>query len=221
MSIELEVCARHVGHVIAGVGHFASRPQKLTDQSGNVAWDGVFDPFGNPASITSSLTMLLGFPGQYWDSETQLAQNWHRDYDPTIGRYIESDPIGLDGGDPNTYNYALGNAVLYVDRNGKEIACGSFYCGSRVPYPMGGPDQSPVPPPADCGFYNQACISHPNLYYCDVAPVVCNETPDSAWTRCVRACLQNDDKYCHDNGGTNPWGIGRIHVSCWTSCASH
>jgi hypothetical protein len=29
--------------------------------------------------------MLLGFPGQYWDSETQLAQNWHRDYDSSIG----------------------------------------------------------------------------------------------------------------------------------------
>jgi RHS repeat-associated protein len=93
------------------------RPQKLTDQSGNVDWDGVFDPFGNPSGITGSLTMLLGFPGQYWDSETQLAQNWHRDYDPTIGRYIESDPIGLWGG-VNTYAYVGGNPLGAVDPSG-------------------------------------------------------------------------------------------------------
>ena len=39
------------------------RPQKLTDQSANLDWDGVFDPFGNPTSIGGLLTMLLGFPG--------------------------------------------------------------------------------------------------------------------------------------------------------------
>jgi RHS repeat-associated protein len=92
-------------------------PQKLTDQSANLAWDGVFDPFGNPSSIGGSLTMLLGFPGQYWDSETQLAQNWHRDYDPTIGRYIESDPIGLWGG-VNTYDYVADKPLRYVDMEG-------------------------------------------------------------------------------------------------------
>jgi YD repeat-containing protein len=61
------------------------RPQKLTDQSANLVWDGVYDPFGVPSGISGSVTMLLGFPGQYWDSETQLAQNWHRDYDSSIG----------------------------------------------------------------------------------------------------------------------------------------
>jgi len=99
------------------------RPQKVTDQSGNLDWDGVFDPFGNPSGITGSLTMLLGFPGQYWDSETQLAQNWHRDYDPSIGRYIESDPIGLWGG-VNTYAYIADDPEGYIDPTGLSGSCG-------------------------------------------------------------------------------------------------
>jgi len=94
-----------------------NRPQKLTDASANIAWDGVFDPFGNVWSIAGSETMLLMFPGQYYDSETQLSQNWHRDYDPTIGRYVQSDPIGLKGG-INTYAYAASDPIFHFDRSG-------------------------------------------------------------------------------------------------------
>ncbi len=46
----------------------------------------------------------LRFPGQYFDAETGLSYNYFRDYDPSLGRYIESDPIGLGGG-LNTFGY--------------------------------------------------------------------------------------------------------------------
>ncbi len=87
-----------------------NRPQKLTDGSGAIAWDGIFDPFGIASSATGPATNLLMFPGQYADSESGLSQNWMRDYDPTIGRYIESDPIGLLGG-INLYAYVSGNPI--------------------------------------------------------------------------------------------------------------
>ena len=46
--------------------------------------------------------------------ETGLYYNYFRDYDPQTGRYIESDPIGLDGG-VNTYGYVLGNPLSNAD----------------------------------------------------------------------------------------------------------
>jgi RHS repeat-associated protein len=111
-------------------------PQKITDGSADVVWDGVFDPFGNMVTSTGAnwgtgvwlsftwepttpQTMPLRFPGQYADSETALNQNWNRDYDPTVGRYIESDPIGLDSG-INTYTYAMNNPLSYSDLSGTD-----------------------------------------------------------------------------------------------------
>jgi len=59
----------------------------------------------------------LRFPGQYFDSETGTHFNWMRDYDPRIGRYIESDPIGLRGG-LDTYSYVRAQPLTNTDPRG-------------------------------------------------------------------------------------------------------
>jgi RHS repeat-associated protein len=59
----------------------------------------------------------LRFAGQYLDKETGLHQNWNRDYAPGVGRYTQSDPIGLAGG-INTYSYAYSSPSTYTDADG-------------------------------------------------------------------------------------------------------
>ena len=94
-------------------------PQKLTDATGTVVHDRVTTPFGELVSGvgSGSSSLTLRFPGQRADGEAGLFQNWMRDYDPALGRYVQSDPIGLAGG-INTYAYVGGNPVSYVDPTG-------------------------------------------------------------------------------------------------------
>jgi len=87
-------------------------PRKVIQTSNNTAiwnWPILGNAFGE-AAPTGSITLNLRFPGQYFDVETGMNYNYFRDYEPGTGRYVESDPIGFEGGF-NTYAY-VGNAPL-------------------------------------------------------------------------------------------------------------
>ncbi|MEM7465428.1 MAG: RHS repeat-associated core domain-containing protein [Pseudomonadota bacterium] len=93
-------------------------PIAMTDNAQIVTWSADYTPFGQAIVDPQSTAELnLRFPGQYYDQETGFHYNYYRDYDPETGRYIQSDPIGLDGG-INTYTYGLTNPVRFVDRFG-------------------------------------------------------------------------------------------------------
>jgi RHS repeat-associated protein len=89
-------------------------PMLATDKQGNVVWKGVSEAFGATKPIESSLTMNLRLPGQYFDQETGTYYNFFRDYEPAQGRYLQSDPSGLDAG-VNTYSYVSQNPVNSAD----------------------------------------------------------------------------------------------------------
>ena len=97
-------------------------PQKITDDSQVVTWAASYDPFGEVTETVAVIENNIRFPGQYEDAETGLHYNYFRDYDPSLGRYIESDPIGLRGG-KNTYLYANANAQRYYDFLGMIAQC--------------------------------------------------------------------------------------------------
>lgn len=89
-------------------------PLLLMDADGNVAWQGQYRPFGEVAATTEDVVNPLRFPGQHDDGASGVYYNYFRDYDPAIGRYIQSDPIGLGGG-INTYTYVKGNPIFWGD----------------------------------------------------------------------------------------------------------
>lgn len=113
-------------------------PRLATNDKQQVVWRWNADAFGVDRHVTShgrdddrdhdrhdwnqlphedaghTMQMNLRYPGQYYDEETGLFYNWNRYYDPDLGRYRTSDPIGLIGG-VNTYGYVGGNPSRYSD----------------------------------------------------------------------------------------------------------
>jgi RHS repeat-associated protein len=68
----------------------------------------------DPDGDGSSVNIVLRFPGQVYYGVSTFNYNYYRDYDTMIGRYLESDPIGLYGG-LNTYGYVGGNPLSRKD----------------------------------------------------------------------------------------------------------
>jgi RHS repeat-associated protein len=118
----------------------------------------------------------LRFPGQYYQAETALNQNYHRDYDALVGRYVESDPMGLRGG-INTYGYVEENPLLAVDPSGRLPAflqgwpfalhgnwCGPNWTGGFVAEfnELTAAERRDVEPPIDP--VDAACEKHDKCY---------------------------------------------------------
>lgn len=154
-----------VGYINAGVLVYVhndhhNTPQVVTAQNQSVVWMADYEPFGKAKlNASNSINFSARFPGQYLDSETGLYYNYFRDYDPSIGRYIESDPIGLRGG-INTYAYVEGNPMAGVDPTGEQttydswcrknpVACAEVFPPTPKPVPKPKPQEScpPAPPP--------------------------------------------------------------------------
>jgi RHS repeat-associated protein len=115
-------------------------PQKMTDGTGVVVCSADYKPFGEATITVSTITNNLRFPGQYYDAETGLHQNWNRDYNFSNGRYIEADPFLLPlfyqgklyfvppyiTKTPNLihdYLYGANNPTKFIDPNGYKAEC--------------------------------------------------------------------------------------------------
>ena len=96
-----------------GTSHLGT-PEVAFEKSGEVTWRAKAQAFGETQVTLNTIDNALRFPGQYFDGETGLYQNYFRDYDPQLGRYVESDPIGL-GGSLNIYQYAKQNSIQWLD----------------------------------------------------------------------------------------------------------
>ena len=124
-SVEREVFVAVKGRETAsGVYYYHNdhlgTPQMMTDNQANLVWQANYTPFGEANIVVETVTNNIRFPGQYYDEESELHYNYFRDYDPELGRYTQSDPIGLVGG-INTYGYAYQNPVMNYDPDGRLV----------------------------------------------------------------------------------------------------
>lgn len=108
----MQIYAIHTDHL--------DTPRVILDANKKVRWRWMGEPFGaspaeeQPTAGLAALQQNLRFPGQQYEPFGGRHYNHFRDYDPTTGRYVQSDPIGLAGG-INTYAYVGGNPLSYVD----------------------------------------------------------------------------------------------------------
>lgn len=158
----------------------------LTDNSESVVNTYEYDAFGNIINKTEAVNNPYGYTGRRIDSESGLMYYRERFYDPVIGRFLTSDPIGFSGG-INFYSYVQNNPVNFVDPEGLSSSC---------------KDASPLP--SDSSECNEYCNRR---YLGTRLKCFCKCAGDSPWSQKVRGCLR-----CMDNNNVK---MTKAHSECY------
>lgn len=89
-------------------------PTSVYDQRGKRVWQAEYHPFGSAQILQQDIVLNLRLPGQYFDQESGQHYNYFRSYNPQSGRYLTSDPLGIQPG-LNTYAYVKNDPLNRVD----------------------------------------------------------------------------------------------------------
>jgi len=91
---------------------------KVLDSNGTVQNSYTYDPYGNASSVTENVPNPFRYIGALWDASTGLYKLGERYYDPSIGRFTQTDPSTSCGSAASGYTYANGNPTNLVDDSG-------------------------------------------------------------------------------------------------------
>ncbi|MBK7657953.1 MAG: RHS repeat-associated core domain-containing protein [Betaproteobacteria bacterium] len=153
----------------------------------------------NTSASGRRFAINLRFPGQYLDVEAGAQYNYFRDYEPAIGRYVQSDPIGLAGG-INTYAYVYDSPLSTSDPQGLMGRGGRGASGGywgRQPKP-GGPQLNGNLRP---GYTEQD-------WRCSMGGEFSNDF--GCWRQC---CLEHDLCFQRHRCNQSSWG-GPVGSAC-------
>ena len=189
-------------------------PRVITDNTGTEVWRWDSAPFGEtlpneqPQNNVSKFVWNYRFPGQYYDEETGLHYNYFRDYEPRSGRYVQSDPIGLKGGN-NTYNYVENNPAAKIDLMGLQSDGDLSLSPSRPSIP--GPFDILAPGSQANNDFRQSInriISKIKVF----SKEICEPTPEECkkeWSDARKYCNDAyDNGYVPGKNGKRGKGIG-------------
>ncbi len=160
-------------------------PIALINAQGGTDWRAEFDPWGNQVdgSNPQRLYQPIRMQGQHYDDESGMHYNRHRYYDPTLGRYISQDPIGLQGG-WNLYSYT-GNPVRYVDPMGLYQMCYRKF--SPIPVPYARHCYIKFEDGTTSSFDNEGVHADPDP---NQKGTVCTEPNNSIYDECIRTAMK-------------------------------
>jgi RHS repeat-associated protein len=94
-------------------------PRELISWGGEIVWSRDASAYGadrSPVNAQGVADCPIRFQGQYHDNESGLDYNYHRFYDPLLGRYLTPDPLGIYAG-PNAYRY-VPEPLTWIDPYG-------------------------------------------------------------------------------------------------------
>ena len=138
----------------------------ITDSTQAIINTYSYDSFGNMTQ-TGTLSQPYAYTGRELDKETGLYYYRARYYDPSIGRFLQKDPISFAGGDWNLYGYVQNNPINFIDPYGLEKSGPGSLCKKLIPPPpkkpgdgCGDPKSDPYVP----DYYLLACQEHDKCY---------------------------------------------------------